>query len=74
VRLVVLKPLNAVNLSYFSALSLLLFFNLCFNFSLVNFISLVKGKVHSVEAIDCSVNCERAPKLLRLWCAFCGSD
>jgi hypothetical protein len=35
VRSVVLKPLTTVNLSYFSVLPLLLFFNFCFNFALV---------------------------------------
>jgi hypothetical protein len=43
VRSVVLRPLTTVNLSYFSVLPLLLFFNFCFNFSLVNFMIRSKG-------------------------------
>jgi hypothetical protein len=44
VRSVILRPLTTVNLSYFSVLPLLLFFNFCFNFSLVNFMIRSKGR------------------------------
>jgi hypothetical protein len=100
-RSVLLRPLNVVNQSYFSVLSLLLFFFsivvLIFFFPLVNFIVRSMGRcilwkrsivvwtaikrrnlldfvVHSMEAIDHSVNCNRAPKPLGFCCAFCGSD
>jgi hypothetical protein len=44
VRSVVLRPLTAVNISYFYVFPLLLFFNFCFNFSLVNFMVWSKGR------------------------------
>jgi hypothetical protein len=44
VRSVVLRPLTTVNISYFSVFPLLLFFNFCFNFSLVNFMVWSKGR------------------------------